>query len=36
VIRQAVADSHGDLAKAADRLQIGYKALTAKMRALDL
>jgi DNA-binding NtrC family response regulator len=36
VIGQAIADSHGDLAKAADRLQIGYKALTAKMRALDL
>jgi DNA-binding NtrC family response regulator len=35
-IRQAIADSHGDLARAADRLQIGYKALTAKMRALDL
>jgi DNA-binding NtrC family response regulator len=36
VIRQALADTSGDLAKAADRLQIGFKMLTAKMRALGL
>jgi DNA-binding NtrC family response regulator len=36
VIRQALADSNGDAARAADRLQIGYKVLTGKMRALGL
>jgi DNA-binding NtrC family response regulator len=36
VIRQALADTNGDLARAADRLQIGYKVLTSKMKALGL
>jgi DNA-binding NtrC family response regulator len=36
VIRQALADTNGDVARAADRLAIGYKILTAKMRNLGL
>ena len=36
VIRQALADTNGDVARAADRLEIGYKILTAKMRTLGL
>jgi DNA-binding NtrC family response regulator len=36
VIRQALADTNGDVARAADRLAIGYKILTAKMRTLGL
>ncbi|HUE90324.1 MAG TPA: sigma-54 dependent transcriptional regulator [Vicinamibacterales bacterium] len=35
-IRDALAEAHGDLARAADRLQIGYKVLTSKMKALGL
>jgi DNA-binding NtrC family response regulator len=35
-IRQALADANGDGPRAADRLQIGYKVLTSKMRALGL
>jgi len=31
-IRQALEEANGDVARAADRLQIGFKALTAKMR----
>jgi DNA-binding NtrC family response regulator len=31
-IRQAIADAHGDAPRAADRLQINYKVLIAKMR----
>jgi DNA-binding NtrC family response regulator len=33
-IRQALAETNGDGPRAADRLQINYKALTARMRAL--
>jgi DNA-binding NtrC family response regulator len=33
-IRQALVETHGDGPRAADRLQIGYKVLTAKMKAL--
>ncbi len=36
VIRQALADTNGDVARAADRLEIGYKVLTAKVRTLGL
>jgi two-component system response regulator AtoC len=36
VIKQALADANGDLARASDRLQIGYKVLAAKMRALGM
>ena len=36
VIRGALAEAHGDLARAADRLQIGYKILSSKMKALGL
>jgi DNA-binding NtrC family response regulator len=36
VIGQALADTNGDVARAADRLAIGYKTLTAKMRTLGL
>ena len=35
-IRQALADANGDGPRAADRLQIGYKVLTAKMKALGI
>jgi DNA-binding NtrC family response regulator len=35
-IRQALAEVNGDGPRAADRLQIGYKVLTAKMKALGL
>jgi DNA-binding NtrC family response regulator len=35
-IRQALAEVNGDGPRAADRLQIGYKAFTAKMKALGL
>jgi DNA-binding NtrC family response regulator len=35
-IRQALSDANGDGPRAADRLQIGYKVLTAKMKALGL
>jgi DNA-binding NtrC family response regulator len=35
-IRQALADANGDAPRAADRLHIGYKMLTAKMKALGL
>jgi DNA-binding NtrC family response regulator len=36
VIRGALAEARGDVARAADRLQIGYKILTSKMKALGL
>jgi DNA-binding NtrC family response regulator len=35
-IRQSLRDADGDAARAADRLQIGYQALVAKMRQLGL
>jgi DNA-binding NtrC family response regulator len=35
-IRRALVEANGDLARAADRLQIGYKVLTSKMKALGL
>ena len=35
-IRLALEESNNDILRAADRLQIGYKALTTKMRALGL
>ena len=35
-IRKALAEANGDGPRAADRLQIGYKALTSKMRSLGL
>jgi DNA-binding NtrC family response regulator len=35
-IRQALAETNGDGPRAADRLQIGYKVFTAKMKALGL
>jgi transcriptional regulator with PAS, ATPase and Fis domain len=35
-IRQALVDTNGDAPRAADRLQIGYKVLTAKMKALGI
>lgn len=35
-IRQALIESHGDVARAADRLQVGFKILTAKMKTLRL
>jgi DNA-binding NtrC family response regulator len=35
-IRQALADSNGDGPRAADRLQIGFKLLSAKVKALGL
>jgi len=35
-IRQALGDSGGDRARAADMLQIGYRALVAKIRDLGL
>jgi DNA-binding NtrC family response regulator len=35
-IARALEDTNGDAARAADRLQIGYKALTAKMRDYGL
>jgi two-component system, NtrC family, response regulator AtoC len=35
-IKEALAEANGDLARAADRLQIGYRVLTAKMKSLGL
>jgi DNA-binding NtrC family response regulator len=35
-IQQALTDTNGDATRAADRLQIGYKQLLAKMKALGL
>jgi DNA-binding NtrC family response regulator len=35
-IRQALSEANGDAPRAADRLQIGYKVLTAKMKMLGL
>lgn len=35
-IARALQDAHGDTARAADRLQMGFKALTAKMRQYGL
>jgi DNA-binding NtrC family response regulator len=35
-IRQALAEANGDGPRAADRLQIGYKLLTAKIKALGI
>jgi DNA-binding NtrC family response regulator len=35
-IKEAVAEAKGDLARAADRLQVGYKVLTSKMKSLGM
>jgi DNA-binding NtrC family response regulator len=35
-IRQALTDANGDATRAADRLQVGYKQLVAKMKSLGL
>jgi DNA-binding NtrC family response regulator len=35
-IKSALAEANGDLARAADRLQIGYRVLAAKMKSLGL
>jgi DNA-binding NtrC family response regulator len=35
-IRQALAESNGDMPRAADRLQVGYKLLSAKVKTLGL
>jgi DNA-binding NtrC family response regulator len=35
-IHHALAESNNDIVRAADRLQVGYKALTTKMRALGI
>ena len=35
-IRQALADSNGDVPRAADRLQVGFKLLNAKVKALGI
>jgi DNA-binding NtrC family response regulator len=35
-IRHALDETNNDIVRAADRLQIGYKALTTKMKALGI
>jgi DNA-binding NtrC family response regulator len=35
-IKQALTETNGDAPRAADRLQIGYKVLTSKMKALGI